>query len=263
MAYAYTGAKAINQQQPTLVLVHGALHDHSVWALQSRWFAHHGFNVLALDLPGHMRSTGVACSSVEAYATWVLELLQQLGIAQFAIAGHSMGSLIALECIAQAPERITHLGMVGSAYPMKVSPELLDLSLNNPAAAMRMVNNFSISSIASKPSAPGPGAWLHGGNLRLMERVQAQGKTANGSSLFHYDFVACNSYSGGEAAAAKVTCPALFVLGNKDSMTPARAAKTLQTAIASSKTVMLDSGHNLMAERPDEVLAALRGLLKA
>jgi hypothetical protein len=46
-SYAYTGGKDFNPAQPTVVLVHGVLCDHSVWLLQSRYLAHHGWNVLA------------------------------------------------------------------------------------------------------------------------------------------------------------------------------------------------------------------------
>jgi len=54
--YAYTGFHRLDPAQPTIAFVHGAANDHSVWALQSRYFAHHGFNVLAVDLPAHGRS---------------------------------------------------------------------------------------------------------------------------------------------------------------------------------------------------------------
>ncbi|HYD82169.1 MAG TPA: alpha/beta fold hydrolase, partial [Paucimonas sp.] len=57
-AYCYTGGKKFDATLPTVAFVHGAQHDHSVWILQSRYFAHHGFNVLAVDLPGHGRSKG-------------------------------------------------------------------------------------------------------------------------------------------------------------------------------------------------------------
>jgi pimeloyl-ACP methyl ester carboxylesterase len=60
-AYAYTGGKAFDATLPTVVFIHGAQNDHSVWGLQSRWFAHHGFGVLAVDLPGHGRSEGDRC----------------------------------------------------------------------------------------------------------------------------------------------------------------------------------------------------------
>lgn len=63
-AYAYTGGKPFDAARPAVVFIHGAEHDHSVWALQTRYFAHHGFAVLALDLPGHGRSDGPARSTV-------------------------------------------------------------------------------------------------------------------------------------------------------------------------------------------------------
>ena len=55
-AYAYTGGRPFDPQLPCVAFVHGAQHDHSVWALQTRWFAHHGYSVLAFDLPGHGRA---------------------------------------------------------------------------------------------------------------------------------------------------------------------------------------------------------------
>lgn len=255
-AYAYAGTKPFNAAQPTIVFVHGALNDHSVWQLQSRWFAHHGFNALAVDLPGHARSAGEPCKTVEAYADWLLAFTHAAGAERFAIAGHSMGSLIALECAARAPERVTHLALIATAYPMKVSPELLETSLNDPQKAMRIVNAWSHSTLAAKPSAPGPGAWTYGGGLRLMQRVMnVQGNTTN---VFHNDFVACNAYANGEAAASKVICPTAFILGAKDMMTPPRAAKTLQLALPRSTTSLIECGHALMSEKPDDVLLALR-----
>ncbi len=57
--------------KPTVVFIHGVLNDHSVWILQSRWFANHGWNVLAVDLPGHCRSAGPPPASVEDAAAFV------------------------------------------------------------------------------------------------------------------------------------------------------------------------------------------------
>ncbi len=63
--YAYTGGRPFDPARPTVVFLHGGEHDHSVWSLQSRYLAHHGYSVLALDLPGHMRSAGPALNSIE------------------------------------------------------------------------------------------------------------------------------------------------------------------------------------------------------
>ena len=104
--YCYTGNKPFNAVQPTAVFIHGVLNDHSVWALQSRYLAHHGWNVLAVDLPGHCRSAGDAPASVEAAAKFITALLDAVGVERAALVGHSWGSLIALEAASRLQDRI-------------------------------------------------------------------------------------------------------------------------------------------------------------
>ena len=257
-AYAYTGGKAFDAALPCLVFIHGALNDHSVWTLYARWFAHHGHAVLALDLPGHGRSDGSPLASVEALADWLIALLDAAGVRRAALAGHSMGSLIALEAAGRAPDRIERLVMLGTAYPMKVSDALLQTAQREPLKAIDMVNAYSHVSIAAKPSYPGPGTWLHGANRALMRRVQAQQK---GLNLFHHDFCVCDRYAGGLEAAAHVRCPTTLVLGARDQMTSPKQTATIAAELnanAPTQVKTVDAGHAMLAEAPDAVLAALR-----
>lgn len=256
-AYAYTGGKPFDAALPTVVFVHGALHDHSVWTLLARWFAHHGHGVLAVDLPGHGRSTGPALESVEAMAGWLLALLDAAGVASASLVGHSMGSLVSLEAAARMPTRAKHLVMIGTACPMVVSPALLEMAEHDPQRAMASVNAWSHSTQSAKPSYPGPGAWLHGGNLALMQRSQAVDPATN---LFLTDFRACNAYRGGLDAAARVACPCVLVAGRRDQMTPPKAVAALAAAL-SAPVVEIEAGHALMTQAPDAVLAALRAAL--
>jgi pimeloyl-ACP methyl ester carboxylesterase len=253
-AYCYTGGKPFNPALPTAVFIHGAQNDHSVWILQTRYFAHHGFNVLAVDLPGHGRSKGAALTSIEAMADWLLALLDAANVRQAALIGHSMGSLVALEAAYKAPERVAKLALLGTAYPMKVSTALLDAARSNEQKAIDMVNIWSHSSIAQKPSCPGPGFYVMGGSLRLQQRISQ----INPEHVFYTDFVACNNYANGEQAAPSLECPTLFILGRRDAMTPPKAAATLIKAIPHGKVIQIQgSGHDLMAEQPDAVLEAL------
>jgi pimeloyl-ACP methyl ester carboxylesterase len=260
-AYVYTGGKPFDAALPCVVFVHGALHDHSVWGLQSRWFAHHGHAVMAVDLPGHGRSAGPALQSVEAMADWLVTLLDVAGVRQVALVGHSMGSLIGLEAAARLGERATRLVMVGTAYPMKVTPALLDMGRDTPLAAIDRVNVFSHSTLSAKPSAPGPGSWLQGANRALMRRLQAGYALAHaGANLFSIDFNACNQYAGGLAAAARLQCCVGMLLGEKDSMAiPKSASEIADTTQA--RVLYLNAGHSLMSEVPDGVLNGLRDLL--
>jgi len=119
-AFAYTGGRPFDAKLPTIVFVHGAAFDHSVWQWQSRYFAHHGFGVLAVDLPGHGRSPGAARASVADYAEWLVALLDAGGIARTHLVGHSMGSLVTLEAALRHPQRVLKLALVGAAAPMPV-----------------------------------------------------------------------------------------------------------------------------------------------
>jgi pimeloyl-ACP methyl ester carboxylesterase len=253
-AYCYTGGKTFDVALPTAVFIHGAQQDHSVWILQTRYFAHHGFSVLAVDLPGHGRSKGMALTSVEAMTDWLLAVLDTAGVQQATLIGHSMGSLIALESCAKAPQRVTKLALVGTAYPMSVSPALLDTAKNDGPAAIDMVNIWSHSSIAQKPSSPGPGFNVIGGAQRLMQRISK----INPDHVFYTDFSACNNYANGESTAKSVTCPTLFLSGKQDVMTPSKSTATLTKAIPHATVVRIENcGHDLMAEQPDAALDTL------
>ena len=261
-AYAYTGGKPFDAQLPCVAFVHGALNDHSVWTLLARWFAHHGHAVLAVDLPGHGRSGGPPAASVEDAAEWLLALLDAAGVSRAALVGHSMGSLIALEAAARAPQRIDRLALIATAYPMKVSDALLATAREQPLKAIDMVNTFSISTSAAKPSYPGPGMWLHGAGRALGRRIQAQAHRLLGINLFAHDFSVCDRYAGGMQAAGAVRCPVTLVLGSRDQMTSPKVTRDIAAALK-ARVVTLASGHALMAEVPDAVLQALREALAA
>ncbi len=258
-AYAYTGGKPFDATRPVVVFIHGAQHDHSVWILQSRYLAHHGRAVLAVDLPGHGRSAGPPCETVEAMADWVLALLQAVGVSHASLVGHSMGSLIVLETASRDAEiTIDAIALVATAYPMQVSDALLAATRDDEDRAIEMISLWSLDTAhggySQKPSAPGPGFAVMTGGRQLMHRQPA--------GTLHVDFVACNAYRNGEVAAAAVRCPSLFILGSNDAMTAARSGRALAATLPGSRTIELAKvGHLVMAEAPDETLDALLGFL--
>lgn len=258
-AYAYTGGKPFDPGLPAVVFVHGALHDHSCWNLLARWCAHHGRSVLALDIPGHGRSEGPPLTDIESLGAWVLEVMAAAGLQKAALVGHSMGSLAVLEAAAQSPAVALQLVLMGTAYPMQVSEALLATARDDPLRAIDLVNSWSYASIASKPSFPGPGNWLHGTNRALMRRMQAGWTDGN---LFHLEFSMCNAYRGAEAAAARLSCPTDCILGAADQMTPARSGPALARLLGAAVHTV-STGHNLMVEAPDAVLTALRMALRS
>jgi pimeloyl-ACP methyl ester carboxylesterase len=263
-AYAYTGGKPFDAALPCVVFIHGAQNDHSVWGLQSRWFAHHGFAVLAVDLPGHGRSAGRPLPSIEDLADWIellLEKVMRSGIPfrdgagdtakNVSLVGHSMGSLTALECASRHPARISRIALVGTAVPMPVSDALLGAAKDKEPKAIGMINTWSHSPRGTIGGNTVPGMWMLGASRRLMERQKP--------GVLHNDLAACNAYTHGMDAAAALACPALIISGSRDMMTHPKAAAKLGAVIKDARSVSLDgAGHALMAEQPDAVLDALR-----
>ena len=253
-AFIYTGGRPFDRSRPVVVLLHGAQHDHSVWIMQSRWLAHHGYAVLAPDLPGHGRSAGPPRPDIASMAAWVLDLLTALGVTRAVVAGHSMGSLISLELAGIAPDGCRGLGLIGTAFPMKVSTALLDAARSREPDALDMINRFSHARWVHPPGTPGPGFSVLVQNLRLMQR-QAPGVLLN-------DFQACDAYADGLTRAKSLRCPVLFVLGERDAMTPPRAAQPLIDACTQSSVCRVpQAGHALMSETPEAVRLALANWL--
>jgi pimeloyl-ACP methyl ester carboxylesterase len=253
-AFAYTAAHDIDPAKRGIVFVHGAGLDHSWWGLQSRYFGYHGFNVLALDLPAHGRSAGPGLAAIGAMADWTKKILDEKKIKTAAIVGHSMGALIALEFAARYPGVAEKIALVGVAYPMKVSDAFLDAARRNDQSAYDMETIWGHAAQVPFSCNPNPGMWMYGDTLARLARLAP--------GVLHTDLAACNAYAGGMEAAAKVQCPALFVLGARDVMTPPRGAEELIKTIGKSKSVRVAaSGHSLMAEAPDATLDALIAFL--
>jgi pimeloyl-ACP methyl ester carboxylesterase len=249
-AYAYTAAHALDPAKPTIAFVHGAGLDHSWWGLQSRYFGYHGWNVLACDLPGHGRSEGPPQDSVAGAAEWVMRLLDCAGVAKASVVGHSLGSLVALECAARHPGRVERIGLVGTAFPMNVSDAFLDAARANDQSAYDMETIWGHAPQVPFGANPNPGMWMYGDTLARLARLAP--------GVLYTDLRACKDYAAGLESAAKVRCPALVIAGGRDMMTPPKAAAALIQALHAAASVTIrPSGHSLMAEAPDATLDTL------
>ena len=250
-AFAYTGTRDFNVALPTAVFIHGAANDHSVWSLQSRYFAFHGWNVLALDLPGHGQSDGPPCSTIRDYANWVAAFMDAMSVKAAVVIGHSMGSLTALELSARRPDRVRKLALIGTAVPMAVGDVLLDAARDDEDKARRMIVEWSFAPASQLGNNHAvPGMWLPGNALALMRRMN--------KGVLHTDLAACKAYSGGLDAAKAASVPALVVIGARDMMTSPKGAQAVITALHDVRVEMLaEAGHSMLSEAPRQVLDAL------
>jgi pimeloyl-ACP methyl ester carboxylesterase len=251
-AFVATGGRDFHRSLPAIVFLHGAGMDHSVWALLARAFAHHGCAVLAPDFPGHGRSAGAPLTSIAALADWTAALIDAAGAKAARLVGHSMGSLVALETAARHPAKVTGLGLIATTATMRVSDDLLTAAKANDHAAVDMMAIWGEGYRATLGGSQAPGLWMLGGAERLLEQARP-------GAIFA-DLSACNAYQDALSAAARVKVPSIVVQGSRDLMTPAKGGKALAAAIPNCRLALIEgAGHMLMTERPDDVLAALRG----
>jgi pimeloyl-ACP methyl ester carboxylesterase len=252
--FAATGGKPFDASLPVVIFVHGAGMDHTVWALQTRWFAWHGRSVLAVDLPGHGKSDGPALQSIGEIGSWLIRLIEATDAANAALVGHSMGALASLSATATDGDRVSKLALLGVGAEMPVHPDLLAAARSNDPAAQNLAADLIVSWGFGRPAHFGlnraPGMWMQGGGRSLLARGP--------DGVLGNDLAACDAYKNAVADAEKVTCPTLFVTADRDQMTPPKVSVPLAAAIAGSRTVQLSgAGHLMMIEKPDEALDAL------
>lgn len=252
-AYAYTGGRPFDATLPTIVFIHGAAFDHSVWQWQSRYFAHHGHSVMAVDLPGHGRSPGALRATIGEHAEWVAGLLDAAGLPQATLVGHSMGSLIALETALRHGPRVTKLALVGTSAPMPVSDAFIAAAREEPPVGLEMEAVWGHSRGVQLASSAVPGASLLSASRRLNARSKAGALQAA--------LEACNAYRADPGKLAALHVPTLVVAGRRDQMTQMKAGKVVAAAIPGAEFVALDAGHSIMSEAPRQLLEALREFL--
>jgi pimeloyl-ACP methyl ester carboxylesterase len=245
--------KPFGAGRPTILLVHGAGMDGSIWPLQARHLAYRGWNTLAVDLPGHGRSEPPEAgrlASIESMGAWLLELVDALGASDARLVGHSMGALAVLEAAAQAGEKLGGIALLGAAPAMPVHPALLEAAGSPSPIAPELICDWGFGPAGHFGGHRSPGSWMQGHALALLGR--------SAGPLLHADLAACNAYRGGLEAAARVSCPALVVSGELDRMTPARQGAKLAEAINGARFVALPGcGHMMMVEQPDATLDVL------
>lgn len=253
-AFVATEGKVLDPDRASILFVHGAGLDHTVWPLPMRYFARHGRNVLAVDLPGHGRSEGPPLETIEAMGDWLVAVLDAAGLAQAGFVGHSMGSLVTLAGAGRHPARARALVLIGSSAPMPVHERLLAAAQANAHGAIDMLNIWGHSQAGQIGGVGAPGLWKTGSALRLWEQAAP--------GVIYADLKACNDYKEGAAHAARVTCPTLVIIGDRDIMTPPSAGRKLASAIGGARTVIIrDSGHALLEEQPNAVLDVLAEVL--
>ncbi len=250
--YVATGGKAFDVSLPTVVFIHGSGLDHRSWALQTRWFAFHGYAVIAPDLPGHSLSKGEPLSSIGDMSEWLWQLVDAMGVKECSLVGHSQGALIALEAAALKPQRTRSISLIASGATIPVNETLLNLAKSDQAAAVNAMMNWGFGEAYQFGRSALPGQ----APIGIGSRIMLQNPLLT-------DLNACNNYQRGIEIAASLNIPAQLILAEHDKMTPIKAGRALAATLPDVRSLveLKQVGHMLPIEAPEQCLSALKSFI--
>jgi len=253
--YYYVGKTTLPDVAPAfssgrkLVLLHGAGSNGHAWHYQ---YEHLGnrHSPIALDLPGHGRSSGVVgLRTVEDYAAFTLAFLDVLKLNSAVVAGHSMGGAVAMELALRHPTRVEALVLIATGAKFEIPKERIETWRGvTMGRASQPFNNdgYSPKTIANKPEIIREG-WG--------EQIQTDPRVRWG------DLVACSQVDLRERI-GRLDKPTLILAGADDSITPPVDAEFLKSRIKGARLeVVPDAAHRLTTERPDAVNTAIEQFL--
>jgi len=205
--------------------------------------------VFALDLAGHGKSDGIGHHRVEDYTEDVLILMRELRLNAAVWVGHSMGGAIALDAAIRFPKRVLGIALVGTGARMRVDPNILRSAEQEATfgAAIGLIGERSFAASTE----------------RRLKELALERMTEMRSSVLLGDLMACDAFDRMDQV-EQIRAPTLVLCGAEDRMTPPQLSEYLSKHIGGSTLrIIVDAGHMVMLERPDEVAESLDKFLRA
>ncbi len=232
-------------QGETIVFLHGSGSNTRMWDKQ-RDSLRSSMEVVLVDLPGHGKSPGDGCESVEEYRDEVYGAIRKLGVGRCYLAGHSLGGAIALSLALSHHEVVTGLVLIGTGAKLRVLPQILEDIKKDKEHTLDSVVTLAFS----KKTSP------------ALKKEAFDEMMRCGAEVIYKDFDACDRFNVMDSIASLMV-PALIVCGTDDSLTPQKYSRYLNEAIEGSRLVLIeDAGHMVMREKPEEVNRAVEEFVR-
>jgi len=245
--YYHLYNKATSSNSPPIVLIHGAGGNYLSWSPEFRRMP--GYQVFAIDLPGHGKSSGRGMQSIEDYASIIIGWIDSLKLNRAVFIGHSMGAAIALTLALKAPQRTISLVLIGGGAQLPVSSALLE-DITNEATVQRAIKNMTNWSFTT--DAP-----------ETLKELTRQSLSQTRPSVLYGDLIACDEFDVTNKL-SNIYQPTLILCGVKDKMTPVRFSKFLEQKIPNASLKLIpDAGHMVTIENPKPVIKTVLSFLAA
>jgi 3-oxoadipate enol-lactonase len=241
--YLHTGPTTLPDVVPALdrgrlfLLVHAAGSTAGMWRRQLDGLGQR-HSVLALDLPGHGRSSGVeGLPTIEAYADFVARYVEVLGLRGFVLIGRSMGGAMGLTLAARGMRQLEALVLTCTAARFELSAERLE-TLHDVVRG-RLPQQFTTETFS-----PATGMEL------MREAWTEQVKTD--PRVRYTDLLACQAFDG-RPLLGRVRVPTLVVAGADDGVTPVAGSEEVARGIAGARLeVIPQAGHQAPLEQAED-----------
>jgi len=238
----------IDVKKPTILLMHGSGLSHVVWSLHEQFYASQGFNVLAIDLPGHGNSDGPTLKSIQEISNWVKKLMQEININKIILVGHSQGSLVGIDFGSRYPDLIDKLVLVAGSYSMPVNQDLIDLAEAGDEKAILLMMKWGYE---------GSKAFIGGNPVKKIIN-----STREIREILAVDLNACNNYKDGKESLKKINCPTLCIFGDLDKMVPLEVGNKMAEMIKNSEKKLINNcGHMIIFEKAFEMRKLVKEFL--
>ena len=246
--FVSTGGMDIDKNKPTVLLMHGSGLSHIVWSLHEQFYASHGFNVLAVDLPGHGNSEGPALKTIQEISDWIKLLMLKINIHKIIIIGHSQGSLVGIDFGSRYPELISKLVLVAGSYRMSVNNDLIELAEAGDEKAVLLMMKWGYE---------GSKAFIGGNPVKKIINSSREIR-----EILAVDLNACNNYKDGKESLEKINCPTLCIFGDSDKMVPLEIGDKMAKMIKNSeKKIISNCGHMIIFEKAFEMRKLVKEFL--
>ncbi|MGC9028073.1 MAG: alpha/beta fold hydrolase [Desulfomonilaceae bacterium] len=233
IAYA-VNPEAYDPSSLALVFVHGSGGDREDWRDQLTSLSAVA-TALAIELPGHGKSDGPGESSVGAYAAWVADFIEALGLSRVMLVGCSLGSAITQWIALMGKPWLKAIGLVGAGARLRVHPSFLDgLKKDDGAGALSLLADFCLSPRTGAPLRP----------------LVDQKMRAVSADLVYGDLKACDEFDVMERV-REIAVPTWIIVGKDDRLTPPKYAEFLHREIKDSALHVVEhAGHLVSLEAP-------------
>ena len=226
-----------------LVLVPGMMCDARVFAPQ--------INELSRDF-------GVQVAAISAGETIrdMAQMVLDQAPARFALAGHSMGGIVAMEVLRRAPERVSRIALI-STTPLAETPE--QAAWREPHIVKAQAGRLDEAMAGSLPAdnfAPTPAR-----NAILQTVIDMA--YGFGAECFIRQSRALQRRPDAQKVLRQTKVPTLILCGAHDKMTPVKRHEFMAELIPVARLEVLEAaGHMPTLEAPEQVTTALRAWMK-